>query len=135
MPWYLEAEELNSVQTKSKSIQLSEIISVFNIIVLHRPLPHKVPGSVVLSNLSTTTREVYNTIETADHDYEMLDKYSPATYDDMKIPPQAKPQPEAESVQLQPLVSTGDHGFTQCPAYIPVATTSIHGNTAEHIYN
>ena len=38
----------------------------------------------------------------------------------------AEPKTEAEAVQLQP---TGDYEFTQCPAYIPVATTSIHGNT------
>ena len=88
----------------------------------------------MLSNLSPTTNEeseVYETIE-ADYEYEILDKYNQATYDDVKIPPPAKPQPaEAEVVQLQPMASTGDYEFTQCPAYVPVATTSIHSNTTK----
>ena len=98
-------------------------------------MPYEAPGNVILSDLSPTTnkeREVYETIETTDHEYEILDKYNQATatYDDVKIPPPAKPQPaEAEAVQLQPMASTGDYEFTQCPAYVPVATTSIHGNT------
>ena len=46
--------------------------------------------------------------------------------EDVKVPP-PKPKPEAEAVQ--PLSSTGDYEFTQHPAYISVATTSIHGNT------
>ena len=107
---------------------------MLNTTVLRRPLPYEVPGSVVLSNLSqpTSTREVYETIETADHDYEILDKYSPATYEDIKVPPTAKPKPaEVEAVQLQPMASTGDYEFTQCPAYVPMATTSIHGNTTK----
>ena len=87
----------------------------------------------MLSDLSPTTnkeREVYETIETTDHEYEILDKYNQATYEDVKLPPPAKPQPvEAESVQLQPMASIVDYDFTQCPAYVPVATTSIHGNT------
>jgi hypothetical protein len=74
---------------------------------------------------------VYETVDTADHEYEILDKFSQAaTYEDIKIPSPAKPKPgAAEAVQLQPLPATGDYEFTQCPAYIPVATTSIHGNT------
>ena len=88
----------------------------------------------MLSDLSPTTnkeREVCETIE-ADHEYEILDKYNQATYEDVKIPPTAKPQPaEAEAVQLQPLPATGDYEFTQCPAYVPMATTSIHGNTTK----
>ena len=107
---------------------------MFNTIFLHRPLPYGAPGSVMLSDLSPTTNEeseVYETIG-ADHEYEILDKYNQATYDDVKIPPPAKPQPaEAEAVQLQPLASTGDYEFTQCPAYIPMATTSIHSNTTK----
>ena len=104
---------------------------MFNAILLHRPLPYEAPGSVILSDLSPTNkeREVYETIE-ADHEYEILDKYNQATYEDVKLPPPAKPQPvEAESVQLQPMASIVDYDFTQCPAYVPVATTSIHGNT------
>ena len=97
-------------------------------------MPYEAPGNVILSDLSPTTnkeREVYETIE-ADHEYEILDKYNQATYDDVKLPPPAKPQPtEAEAVQLQPMASTGDYEFTQCPAYVPVATTSIHGNTTK----
>ena len=88
----------------------------------------------MLSDLSPTTNynkesEVYETIE-ADHEYEILDKYNLAAYDDVKIPPPAKPQPAvAEAVQLQPMASTGDYEFTQCPAYVPMTTTNIHGNT------
>lgn len=90
-------------------------------------MPYEVPGSVMLSDLPPTTkeREVYETIETADHEYEILDNYN---QDNIKIPSPAKPKPEAEAVQLQPLPSTGDYDFTQCPAYIPVATTIFHGN-------
>jgi hypothetical protein len=104
---------------------------MFNSIVLllYRPLPYEVPGNVVLSNLSPT-REVYETVDTADHEYEILDKFSQAaTYEDIKIPLPTKPKSEAEAVQLQPLSSTGNYEFTQCPAYVSVATTSIHGNT------
>ena len=88
-------------------------------------MPYEQPG-VMLSDLSPTNkeRELYETIE-ADHEYEILDKYNQA-YEDVKVPP-PKPKPEAEAVQ--PLSSTGDYEFTQCPAYISVATTSIHGNT------
>ena len=88
----------------------------------------------MLSDLSPTTneaREVYENIE-ADHEYEILDEYSQATYDYIKLPPPAKPQPaEAEAVQLQPMASTGDYVFTKCPAYVPVTTTCIHGNTTK----
>ena len=107
---------------------------MFNTIILHRPLPYEAPGNVMLSDLSPTTnkeREIYENIE-ADHEYEILDKYNQATanYEDVKFPPPAKPQPtEAEAVQLQPMASTGDYEFSQCPAYVPMATTSIHGNT------
>jgi hypothetical protein len=83
----------------------------------------------MLSNLQSPTREVYETIETTDHEYEILDKFSQAaTYEDIKVPPPAKPKPEAEAVQLKPLSSTGNYEFTQCPAYVSMATTSIHGN-------
>ena len=78
---------------------------------------------VVLSNLSTT-RDVYETIK-ANHEYEVLGKFNP-TY--AEIEPQA-PSVKPESVQLQTLSSAGGFEFTQCPAYDPVATTSIHGNT------
>ena len=49
----------------------------------------------------------------------------------IKISSPDKPKPEVEVVQMQPLPSTGDYEFTHCPAYVPVATTSIHGNTNE----
>ena len=80
-------------------------------------------------------REVYETVETdQDHEYEILDKFNQprAQHHYSKGPPLNKP---AESVQLQPLSSTGDYEFSQCPAYVSVATTSVHGNTPEHIYN
>ena len=99
---------------------------MFITVLTCRPLPYETPGTVMLRNLSPTNKEkeVYETIE-ADHEYEILDKYNQA-YEDVKVPP-PKPKPEAEAVQ--PLSSTGDYEFTQCPAYISVATTSIHGNT------
>ena len=80
----------------------------------------------MLSNLSPTDkeREVYETIE-ADHEYEILDKYNQPHYDDVKVP---LPKPE-EPVQPQPSALAGDYEFTQCPAYVPMATTSSHGNT------
>ena len=87
-----------------------------------RARPYEEPGMVVLSNLSTT-RDVYETIK-ADHEYEVLGKFNP-TYAEIEPQPSVKP----ESVQLQPLSSAGGFEFTQCPAYDPVATTSIHGNT------
>ena len=64
--------------------------------------------------------EFYETIETTGHEYEILDKYhGNQAYE---IPPTAESKPEA--TQLQP---TGDYEFTQCPAYISMATTGIHG--------
>ena len=77
-----------------------------------------------MSDLSTTNKEkeAYETIE-ADHEYEILDKYN-QTYEEVKAPP-----PKPEPIKLQPLSSARDYEFTDCPAYIPVATTSIHGNT------
>ena len=77
----------------------------------------------MLSDLSPTNkeREVYETIE-ADHEYEILDKYNQA-YEDVTVPPPAKPKMEAEA--MQPLSSTGDYEFIECPAYIPVTTTCI----------
>ena len=75
-----------------------------------------------LSKQASKEREVYETIE-ADHEYEILDKYNQA-YEEVQAPP---PKPE----QLKPVSATGDYEFTQCPAYAPVATTSIHGNTNE----
>ena len=76
--------------------------------------------------LSPTNEETefYETIKTTGHEYEIPYKYrGNRAYE---ISPMAEPKTEAEAVQLQP---TGDYEFTQCPAYIPVATTSIHGNT------
>ena len=85
----------------------------------------------MLSDLSPTNkeREVYETIE-ADHEYEMLDTYNlQPQYDDVTIPP---PKSKAEAETMQPkLASTGDYEFTQCPAYVSVATTSIHGKPVE----
>ena len=84
---------------------------------LYRPLPYEAPGSVMLSDLSPTTKErdVYAETIEADHEYEILDRYSQPQYDDVKVPP---PKPE---VQLQP---SGDYEFTQCPAYVPMATVT-----------
>ena len=78
----------------------------------------------MLSDLSSTNKErgVYETVE-ADHEYEILDKYNQAYEEVQASPP--KPVP----VQPQPTSSAGDYEFTDCPAYIPVATTSVHGNT------
>ena len=90
-------------------------------------------SDLLQSPTTNKEREVYEAIG-ADHEYEILDKYNQATatYEDVKIPPLAKPQPtEAEAVQLKPMASTGDYEFTQCPAYVPITTTSIHGNTTK----
>ena len=79
----------------------------------------------MLSDLSPTDKEkeVYETIE-ADHEYEILDKYNQPQYDDVKVP-----TPKPEPVQPQPLSApAGDYEFTQCPAYVPVATATSHGN-------
>ena len=92
--------------------------------IIYRPVAYEQP-EIMLSKLPPT-RDVYETIE-ADHEYEILDKYNHPQYDDVKIPP-PKPEP-AESMQLQPLPTTGDYEFTQCPAYVPVATTDVDGNT------
>lgn len=61
----------------------------------------------------------------ADHEYETLDEYDQADIG-VKVPP-----PKSESIQLHmlPSAASGDYEFTQCPAYVAVATTSIHGNT------
>ena len=78
-----------------------------------------------MSDLPPTDKEieVYEAIE-ADHEYETLDKYD-QTYENVKTP-----SPKVEIVKLQQsLASAGDNEFTQCPAYVPIATTSIHGNT------
>ena len=99
-------------------------------LLLCRPLPHEAPGSVMLSDLSPSNkeREVYEAIE-ADNEYEILDKYSQA-YDDIKIPPLANlPKPEADAVKLESFPAAGDYEFTQCPAYVTVATTNVLGNT------
>ena len=87
-------------------------------------MPYEQPG-VILSNLSPTNKEseVYETAE-AEHEYEILDKYSQPQHDDVSLGPKTE-----EPAQLQPLSSTGDYEFTQCPAYVPVATTSIHDNS------
>ena len=126
---FLEAGEQSSVQTKSKNYdEYITVIIILIILIICRPLPYEVPGSVMLSDLSPTDkereREVYETIE-ADHEYEILDKYNQPQYDDVKVLP-----PKPEPAQPQPLsVPAGDYEFTQCPAYVPVATTSNHGNT------
>ena len=80
----------------------------------------------VLSELSSPANkerdiDVYVTVE-ADHEYEILDKYNQRH---VKAPP-PKPKPETKTaVQLQPLPSTGDYEFTQCPAYVSVTTTNV----------
>ena len=83
----------------------------------------------MLSDLSPTTNkeresDVYETIE-ADHEYEILDNYNQPQYDDVKVPPLAEPKPE---VQLQP---SGDYQFTQCPAYVSMATMTTTATTSD----
>ena len=94
---------------------------------LYRPVAYEQP-EIMLSKLPPT-RDIYEAVE-ADHEYEIPDKYNQPQYDDVKIPPPMPEPAEAESVQLRPLPSTGDYEFTQCPAYVPVVTTtsSIHGS-------
>ena len=85
----------------------------------------------MLSDLSPTAKErdIYETIE-ADHEYEILDKYNQPQYDDVKVPGPPKPEPEAEQPRkASQSAPASDYEFTQCPAYIPVSNTSIHGNT------
>ena len=95
-------------------------------------LPYEVPGGVMLSELSSPANkerdiDVYVTVE-ADHEYEILDKYNQPH---VKAPP-PKPKPETKTaVQLQPLPSTGDYEFTQCPAYVSVTTTNVIGNASK----
>ena len=81
----------------------------------------------MLSDLSTTNKEREAYENETDHVYEIVDNYNHA-YENIKISPTAMPKPE---VQLQPLPSTGDYELTQCPAYVTMAITSIHGNTNE----
>ena len=100
---------------------------MFDTIFLHRPLPYGAPGNVMLSDLSPTTNyneesEVYETIE-ADHEYEILDKYNQAAYDSVKISPPAKPQCSAAAT------NGINWRLWVHPAYVPMTTTSIHGNT------
>ena len=58
-----------------------------------------------------------------DHEYEMLDKYS-QPYDEVRIP--ETPPPKQEQQQMSS--SGDDYELTQCPAYVPVATTpGVHG--------
>ena len=67
----------------------------------------------MLNNLSTRNKEkeVFETVE-ADHEYEILDKYSQA-YEEVLAPP-----PKPEPVQLQPLSLAGDYEYSECPAAI-----------------
>ena len=78
----------------------------------------------MLNSLSPTNNEgeAYESPIETDHEYEMLDKYNQA-YEEVQVPP-TRPEP----VKLQPLSSAGDYDFTQCPAYVPVATTSTYVN-------
>ena len=64
----------------------------------------------MLSDMVSTSkeREFYE----IDHDYEMLDKYN-QHYEDIQAPP-----PKLED----------DYKSTPCPAYVSVATTSIHSD-------
>ena len=84
-----------------------------------------------LSELSPINEEqnLYETVE-ADHVYDIpgvLDKHNQvAVYEEVQAPSQ-KPEPS----QMQPLSSTSDFELTQCPAYVSVATTSIHDNASK----
>lgn len=77
-----------------------------------------------MSNLSpiSNASEEYETIaeDSTDHDYEMLDKYN------QEIQAPTPPEP----VQQQPQSTPGGYELTQCPAYVPVATTGIYVNTS-----
>ena len=79
-----------------------------------------------LSELSPDNdeRNLYETVE-ADHVYDtpVLDKHN-QVYEEVRTPSQ-KPEPS------QPLSSIGDFELTQCPAYVSVANTSIHGNASK----
>ena len=102
------------------------------------------PEGVMLHNLSPP-REVCDSAE-ADHEYEILDKYSQA-YEDVKAPP-PKLEPELVNVQpqqpfsskqelvnvqpQQPFSSNGDYDYTLCPAYVSVATANINQGETSH---
>ena len=80
----------------------------------------------MLSNLSCASKdgEIYETINEADHDYEILDISH--AHEGIKVPP-LKLEPTNGHLQ-QPLSSTNVYDYTQCPAYVSFATTGIHGN-------
>ena len=70
---------------------------------------------VMLSDISHGSKEraTYESAE-VDHEYEMLDKYN-QPYDEVRIP--EAPPPKEKQQQGD------DYELTQCPAYIPVATS------------
>ena len=80
---------------------------------------------VMLSDISHGSKEeaAYESTE-VDHEYEILDKYN-QPYDEVRIPEAPPPKQE----QQQKSSSGDDYELTQCPAYVPVATTpGDHGN-------
>ena len=79
-----------------------------------RTAPYELSG-VMLSDISHTTKERQDHVSVeADHEYEILDKYSQA-YEEIQAP--QAPPPKQEQQQLS---SVGNYELTQCPAYIPV---------------
>ena len=77
----------------------------------------------MLSDLSRVRKETeaYENVG-VDHEYEILDKYSQP----YEIP--VAPPPKQEQHQKSSPAAGGDYELTQCPAYVPVITTGIHGN-------
>ena len=71
-----------------------------------------------MSHIGSKERDTYENVE-ADHEYEILDKYS-KDYED--IPSLSTPPPNPE--QQQSSLPRADYELTKCPAYVPVT----HGN-------
>ena len=79
----------------------------------------------MLSDISYGSREkaAYESVE-VDHEYEILDKYN-LPYDEVRL--SEAPPPKQE--QQQQSSSADDYELTQCPAYVPIATTpGDHGD-------
>ena len=92
--------------------------------------PNEESGGMELKGTSPVVEEVVNDHERnlyeiveVDHMYDVpvLDTHN-QDYEEIQVP-----SPNPEVLQLHPLSSTGDFELTQCPAYVAVATTNIHG--------
>ena len=87
------------------------------IIITLRPtatLVYEQPG-VMLSDLSRVSEEAE--ANDSDHEYEVLDKYSQP----YEIP-EASPTKQDQQQKSSP--AGGDYELTECPAYVPVATST-----------